>query len=70
MEVMVEDIVDFGRAVEVEIICAPGAEAESKEKIEDLFITDLDISDSDILPKSVTNIIVKTRSFFTQEVIF
>jgi predicted adenylyl cyclase CyaB len=69
IEVLVEDITDFGGAIEVEIMCAPGEENESKEKIKNLLITDLGLSESDIVPKSVTNIIMKQRAF-NQEITF
>lgn len=69
MEVLVEDITDFGGAIEIEIMCAPGEEDGSKEKIKNLLITDLGLSESDIVPKSVTNIIMKQRAF-NQEITF
>jgi len=69
MEVLVEDIIDFGGAIEVEIMCAPGEESKSKEKIKNLLITDLGLQESDIVPKSVTNIVMKQRAF-NQEITF
>lgn len=69
MEVLVEDITDFGGAIEVEIMCVPGEEKESKVKIKNLLITDLGLRESDIVPKSVTNIIMKQRAF-NQEITF
>ncbi len=69
MEVLVEDITDFGGAIEVEIMCTPGEEDKSKEKIKHLLIIDLGLSESDIVSKSVTNIIMKQRAF-NQEIIF
>ena len=69
MEVLVEDITDFGGAIEVEIMCVPGEEEESKAKIKNLLITDLGLRESDIVPKSVTNIIMKQRAF-NQEITF
>ena len=69
MEILVEDITDFGGAIEVEILCAPGEEGECKEKIRNLLITDLGLNESDIVPKSVTNIIMKQRAF-NQEITF
>ena len=69
MEVLVEDIIDFGGAIEVEIMCVSGDEEESKSKIKSLLLNQLGLSESDIVPKSVTNIIMKQRSF-NQEITF
>lgn len=69
MEVLVEDITDFGGAIEVEIMCIPGEEEESKNKIKALLLNELGLSESDIVPKSVTNIIMKQRAF-NQEITF
>lgn len=69
MEVLVEDITDFGGAIEVEIMCAPGDEEESKNKIKSLLLNELGLAESDIVPKSVTNIIMKQRAF-NQEITF
>ena len=63
MEVLVEDIVDFGGGIEVEIMCVAGDEEVSKDKIKSLLIENLGLSESDIVPKSVTNIIMKQRAF-------
>lgn len=68
MEVCVEDISDFGGAVEVEIMCAPGDEARSKEKIKK-FLRQCGIGEDKIAPKSITNIIMKERAF-KQEILF
>jgi predicted adenylyl cyclase CyaB len=68
MEVCVEDISDFGGAVEVEIMCAPGDEARAKEKIRD-FLRQCNIGEDKIVPKSITNIIMKERAF-KQEIFF
>jgi len=69
MEILVEDITDFGGAVEVEILCDLGEETESKEKIKDLLVNTLGLQESDIVPKSVTNIVMKERAF-KQEIVF
>jgi predicted adenylyl cyclase CyaB len=69
MEVLVEDITDFGGAIEVEIMCVPGDEEESKGQIKSLLLNELGLSESDIVPKSVTNIIMKQRAF-NQEITF
>jgi len=68
MEVCVEDIVDFGGAVEVEIMCSNNEEAvEAKRKIKD-FLHKCNINDESIVPKSITNIIMKERAF-KQEIV-
>lgn len=69
MEILVEDITDFGGAVEVEIMCVPGEEGVSKAKIKNFLIEELGLSETEILPKSVTNIMMKQRAF-QQEIIF
>lgn len=69
MEVLVEDITDFGGAIEVEIMCVPGDEEVSKNKIKALLLNELGLAESDIVPKSVTNIIMKHRAF-NQEITF
>ena len=68
MEVCVENITDFGGAVEVEIMCAPGDEARAKEKIKD-FLRICNIGEDEIVPKSITNIIMKERAF-KQDILF
>lgn len=69
MEVLVEDITDFGGAIEVEIMCMPGEEEASKNTIKALLLNELRLNESDIVPKSVTNIIMKQRAF-NQEITF
>lgn len=62
MEICVENITDFGGAVEVEIMCAQGEENLAKEKIKTL-LNCCGISEEKIVPKSITNIIMKERAF-------
>jgi len=62
MEIAVEDITDFGGAVEVEIMTAPGEEDASKERIR-TFLASVGIGADAIVPKSVTNIVMKERAF-------
>lgn len=69
MEILVEEISDFGGAIEVEIMCMPGEEEGSKAKIKNLLTTELGLSEAEIVPKSVTNIIMKQRAF-NQEITF
>jgi len=61
-EIAVEDIVDFGSAVEVEIMAAPGDEQKSKEKIIEI-LKSFGVPESAIVPKSITNIVMKERAF-------
>ena len=68
MEVCVEDITDFGGAVEVEIMCISGDETSAKGKIRD-FLRQCGVSEDKIVPKSITNIIMKERAF-KQEISF
>ena len=69
MEILVEEITDFGGAIEVEIMCMPGEEEGSKAKIKNLLTNELGLSEAEIVPKSVTNIIMKQRAF-NQEITF
>ncbi len=69
MEILVEEITDFGGAIEAEIMCMSGEEEASKTKIKNLLINDLGLSEDEIVPKSVTNIIMKQRAF-NQEITF
>lgn len=69
MEILVEEITDFGGAIEVEIMCMPGEEESSKAKIKNLLTNELGLSEAEIVPKSVTNIIMKQRAF-NQEITF
>lgn len=63
MEICVEDIIEFGGAVEIEIMCSNNEEAaDAKEKIKD-FLHKCGINDASIVPKSITNIIMKERAF-------
>lgn len=62
MEICVEDIVDFGGAVEVEIMSSNDGVSEAKQKIK-AFLHTCGIDDVSIVPKSITNIIMKERAF-------
>lgn len=62
MEICVEDIVDFGGAVEIEIMCSSSEAPEAKQKIK-AFMRKCGIDDASIVPKSITNIIMKERAF-------
>lgn len=62
MEICVEDIKDFGGAVEIEIMCSADEATEAKQKIKD-FLHKCNIDETKIVPKSITNIIMKERAF-------
>lgn len=68
MQICVEDIADFGAAVEVEIMCASGDESSAKGKIK-AFLKQCNVDENHIVPKSITNIIMKERAF-KQEIQF
>lgn len=60
--IFIEDIENFGGGIEIEILTTPGDEEESKEKILK-FLIELGLSKDDIVPKSITNIVMKQRAF-------
>jgi len=62
MEICVEEIKDFGGAVEVEIMCESGEEVEAKKRIK-AFLSKCNVEKDLIVPKSITNIIMKERAF-------
>ena len=63
MEICIEDIVDFGGAVEIEIMCSNNEEAaDAKRKIKS-FLYKCGVNDASIVPKSITNIIMRERAF-------
>lgn len=62
MEICIEDIKDFGGAVEVEIMCSADEVTEAKQKNKD-FLRKCNIDETKIVPKSITNIIMKERAF-------
>jgi len=62
MEICLEDIVDFGLGIEVEVMTTKEESESSIQRIKKLFTT-LGISNEDILPKSITNIIMHERAF-------
>ncbi len=60
--IFVEDIEDFGGAIEVEILTTPGTEDVAKEKIFK-FLDKIGVPKESVVPKSVTNIVMKQRAF-------
>lgn len=69
MEILVEEIKDFGGSVEVEIMCTAGEEQKAKAKIFDFLVHEIGLAESALVPKSVTNIIMKQRAF-NQVIVF
>jgi predicted adenylyl cyclase CyaB len=62
MKICLEDIVDFGLGIEIEIMSTKKEARNAKKRIRAL-ISALDISEQDIVPKSITNIIMHQRAF-------
>lgn len=62
MEICLEDIKDFGLGIEVEVLTTQDKANEAKLKIKD-FLKKLELDESDIVPKSITNIIMHQRAF-------
>jgi predicted adenylyl cyclase CyaB len=60
--IFMEDIEDFGKGIEIEILTTPGNEETAKEEIYS-FLESIDIPRSAIVPKSITNIVMKERAF-------
>ena len=60
--IFVEDIEDFGGAIEVEILTKLGTENAAKEKIFE-FLAKIGVPKESVVPKSVTNIVMKQRAF-------
>jgi len=62
MEICLEDIKDFGLGIEVEVMTTQEESETVKEKIK-AFLKSLGVKDEDIVPKSITNIIMHQRAF-------
>ena len=60
--IFLEEIEDFGGALEIEILTTPGLEETSKEKIME-YLEKIGVSKEEVVPKSVTNIVMKQRAF-------
>lgn len=63
MTVNLESIKDFGIAVEIEIITSKDKAEDAKETIKDYLFT-IGINSEQVVPKSITNIIMKEKSQF------
>lgn len=61
-KVFIEKIEDYGDCIEIEIMTSQGKEVAAKEKILS-FLEILGVNKSNIVPKSVTNLIMKERAF-------
>jgi predicted adenylyl cyclase CyaB len=61
-KIFIEEIEDYGDCIEIEIMTSQGKEDAAKEKILS-FLEILGINKSNIVPKSVTNLIMKERAF-------
>ena len=59
--ICIDEIRDFGCALEIEVMTCPDAAQEAKREIEQ-FLASLGVSREQILPKSVTYLIMQTRS--------
>jgi predicted adenylyl cyclase CyaB len=66
--IFLEEIEDFGGALEIEILTTPGLEESSKEKILE-YLEKIGVSKEEVVPKSVTNIVMKQRAFKTDIVV-
>lgn len=62
MEICLEDIKDFGLGIEVEVMATQEESEEIKQKIK-TFLKSIDVQEEDIVPKSITNIIMHQRAF-------
>ncbi|MDO8570403.1 MAG: class IV adenylate cyclase [Candidatus Daviesbacteria bacterium] len=68
LNIFIEEIEDFGSGIEVEIMTIPGCEEKAKKQIME-FLNSIGISSKDIVPKSVTNIIMRKRAFKNEIII-
>lgn len=62
LNIFIDDISDFGPCIEVEILTVPEETEQAKEQIFK-FLKSLDINPNNIVPKSVTNIVMNQRAF-------
>lgn len=60
--VFLDDIKDFGACIELEKIVSPGEESEAKATIIN-FLQSIGINEKQLVPKSVTNLVMKARAF-------
>lgn len=62
LEILLDDIKDFGACIELEKIVLLGEESEAKEIILN-FLESIGVTKEQLVPKSVTNLIMKARAF-------
>lgn len=62
LQIFVEEIADLGSCIEVEIMTSAGKENRAKKEIFD-FLEKIGIAKADVVPKSITNIVMKKRAF-------
>ena len=60
--VFLDDIKDFGACIELEKIVSPGEENEAKAALLN-FLQSVGIDEKQLVPKSVTNMVMKARAF-------
>lgn len=60
MTICIDDINDFGCALEIEIMATPETAAQAKQTIQD-FLNQIGIAKEQILPKSVTYLLMQTQ---------
>ena len=60
--VFLDDIKDFGACIELEKMVYVGEESEAKQEIKN-FLESIGVEENQIVPKSVTNIVMKERAF-------
>lgn len=63
MKVCLEDIVDFGPVIEVEVIANKSKNQQAKQRIR-AFLRDIGVTNEQIVAKSVTNILMGERAQF------
>jgi len=68
MNIFIDNIVDFGALIEVEILTAPGLEELAKTDILN-FLPQVGVDINSVVPKSVTNMVMKERAFKTKIVL-
>lgn len=62
INILVEEIEEFGTGIEIEIMTTSGNEENAKSRLKKM-LADIGIGEEEIVPKSITNIIMKQRAF-------
>lgn len=63
MNICLEDIVDFGPVIEVEVMSSKSKSQQAKQQIR-AFLGSISVSDEQIVAKSVTNMLMRERAKF------